>query len=121
MGRKGARKANKALGAEGRRERALKAAATVRARKAEAARPAPVEATKRPLRVAVLEAIRWLAIPGTTADILGIVKANNHRRGITDPVETRHINNALSSLRTAGHVISEPHPTSKRERLWRLA
>lgn len=29
--------------------------------------------------------------------------------------------NALSSLRSAGHVVSEPKPGSRREKLWRLA
>jgi hypothetical protein len=31
------------------------------------------------------------------------------------------LRNALSSLRSAGHVVSEPKPGSRREKLWRLA
>lgn len=31
------------------------------------------------------------------------------------------VRNALSSLRSAGHVVSEPKPGSRREKLWRLA
>ncbi len=31
------------------------------------------------------------------------------------------VKNALSSLRSAGHVVSEPKPGSRREKLWRLA
>ena len=31
------------------------------------------------------------------------------------------VRNALSSLRSGGHVVSEPKPGSRREKLWRLA
>ena len=36
-------------------------------------------------------------------------------------VDGRQLANALSSLRSAGHVVSEPKPGSRREKLWRLA
>ena len=35
--------------------------------------------------------------------------------------ERAQVQNALSSLRSASHVVSEPTPGSRREKLWRLA
>lgn len=87
--------------------------------------PAPVESpkTERPLpkpgtmNALVLGSLkRWPDKPISSAFIVeDIVMCDRKTPDISE------IRNALSSLRTAGHVISVPHPTSRRERLWRLA
>lgn len=37
------------------------------------------------------------------------------------PLRVERVENALSSLKTAGYVVSEPNPAGGRSRLWRLA
>lgn len=61
--------------------------------------------------------LTWLGSADGPVSKAVIVAAMNGAHGAT----LTTVGDALSSLRTAGHVISEPHPTSKRERLWRLA
>lgn len=88
-----------------------------------AKRPLPKPGT---MNACALEALRGLDSPATHARIHAwmyerAMFPDRLQLAKGDDARLDALRNALSSLRTAGHVISVPHPTSKRERLWRLA
>lgn len=124
---KGARK----LGKEGRRLRALKGVATRKAR-AEAARkwgssPA-VEAEIDALEASRIERQKRSEPRAGTLNalVLAVMRHAPGRLWRNEELEAaavpcQKVGNALSSLRSAGHVVSEPKPGSRREKLWRLA
>jgi hypothetical protein len=80
-------------------------------------RPLPKAGTVSAL---VLEVLRGDG-PNESVDIAKELyySAKLNVRNTTEAYE--QVKNALSSLRSGGHVVSEPKPGSRREKLWRLA
>lgn len=66
----------------------------------------------------VLEALR-MSVVAVESDMIGARVDSQYDH--EDPLHWSLVRNALSSLRSAGHVVSEPKPGSRREKLWRLA
>ena len=127
LGARGARATNAKLTPEQRTENARKAgkaSANVRwgprplteapplAQEIVAAKPTRPPPKAGTMAARVLEIVR-LGSPITLADIREFLP--------TPDRDLDAVPNALSSLRSAGHVVSEPKPGSRREKLWRLA
>jgi hypothetical protein len=66
----------------------------------------------------VLEALR-MSVVAVESDMIGARVESQYDH--EDPLHWSLVRNTLSSLRSAGHVVSEPKPGSRKEKLWRLA
>lgn len=113
------------LGARGGRATAAKLTPeqrTANARKAGKARAAQRWGTpRRPPPKAGTTAARVLLVVQNMPALFGSSASTLDEIAALAELDRQSASNALSSLRSGGHVVSEPKPGSRREKLWRLA